>query len=176
VKLLRPSKIPERSDGDGEFVASDIWGYRKRHETFETQHLGSRRKLRPPGSFLEVHVGNFSAHRPGVIVTAHRDRAYDFVSRYFAPAKRIPEDPVSGAAHCILSPYWASGWARPRLRLFRHRGAAGRSCADWPEIAWSWKGRCVFYLEGEVEFQRPAIRGLQAGALNGSTAGEGGRR
>jgi predicted PhzF superfamily epimerase YddE/YHI9 len=45
--------------------------------------------------------------RPGVIVTAPGDGIYDFVSRYFAPAKGIPEDPVTGAAHCMLAPYWA---------------------------------------------------------------------
>jgi PhzF family phenazine biosynthesis protein len=37
--------------------------------------------------------------RPGVIVTAPGEGTYDFVSRYFAPAKGIPEDPVTGAAH-----------------------------------------------------------------------------
>ena len=43
--------------------------------------------------------------RPGTIVTAPGDGPYDFVSRYFAPAKGIPEDPVTGAAHCMLTPY-----------------------------------------------------------------------
>ena len=44
----------------------------------------------------------------GVIVTAqgHGD-TYDFVSRYFAPRFGIPEDPVTGSAHCVLGPYWA---------------------------------------------------------------------
>jgi predicted PhzF superfamily epimerase YddE/YHI9 len=39
---------------------------------------------------------------PGVIATAPGDGTYDFISRYFPPAKGIPEDPVIGAAHCIL--------------------------------------------------------------------------
>ena len=43
----------------------------------------------------------------GVIVTAPSDDGYDCVSRYFAPAKGIPEDPVTGGAHCALTPYWA---------------------------------------------------------------------
>jgi predicted PhzF superfamily epimerase YddE/YHI9 len=42
----------------------------------------------------------------GVVVTARGDDGYDFVSRYFAPAKGIPEDPVTGGAHCALVPYW----------------------------------------------------------------------
>lgn len=43
----------------------------------------------------------------GVIVTARATSGADFVSRYFAPVKGIPEDPVTGGAHCALAPYWS---------------------------------------------------------------------
>jgi PhzF family phenazine biosynthesis protein len=44
----------------------------------------------------------------GVIVTAlSDDPAYDFISRYFAPRVGVPEDPVTGSAHCCLAPYWS---------------------------------------------------------------------
>ena len=42
----------------------------------------------------------------GIIVTSQGDEPYDFVSRFFAPGLGINEDPVTGAAHCCLSPYW----------------------------------------------------------------------
>ncbi len=42
----------------------------------------------------------------GVIVTAKGDSGYDFVSRFFAPRFGIPEDPVTGSAHCALAPFW----------------------------------------------------------------------
>jgi PhzF family phenazine biosynthesis protein len=43
----------------------------------------------------------------GVIVTSISDRPeYDFISRFFAPSVGIPEDPVTGSAHCTLGPYW----------------------------------------------------------------------
>ena len=44
----------------------------------------------------------------GVIVTARADagKPYDFVSRFFAPCCGVPEDPVTGSAHCALGPYW----------------------------------------------------------------------
>jgi len=44
----------------------------------------------------------------GVIVTAAAasDDEYDFVSRFFAPRAGVPEDPVTGSAHCVLGPYW----------------------------------------------------------------------
>ena len=44
--------------------------------------------------------------RPGLIATAPGEGC-DFVSRYFAPAKGVDEDPVTGRAHCVLAPYWA---------------------------------------------------------------------
>lgn len=50
----------------------------------------------------------------GVIVTAPGGEA-DFVSRYFAPAEGIDEDPVTGSAHCCLGPYWASRLGRTEL-------------------------------------------------------------
>jgi len=45
----------------------------------------------------------------GVIVTAQadEDKDYHFVSRFFAPQSGVPEDPVTGSAHCALAPYWA---------------------------------------------------------------------
>ncbi len=44
----------------------------------------------------------------GIIVTAESsDPKYDFISRFFAPRSGIPEDPVTGSAHCCLGPYWA---------------------------------------------------------------------
>ena len=44
----------------------------------------------------------------GVVVTARgSDGEHDFVSRFFAPAAGVDEDPVTGSAHCCLAPYWA---------------------------------------------------------------------
>jgi PhzF family phenazine biosynthesis protein len=44
------------------------------------------------------------------------DADVDFVSRFFAPAKGVPEDPVTGSAHCTLTPYWAARLGKSRLR------------------------------------------------------------
>jgi PhzF family phenazine biosynthesis protein len=89
--------------------------------------------------------------RPGLIVTAPGDGIYDFVSRYFAPAKGIPEDPVTGAAHCMLAPYWAKRLGKIAFRAFQASRRGGeilcRLAGDRVEL----EGACVFYLEGEVE-------------------------
>ena len=63
--------------------------------------------------------------RSGVVVTAPGDEAYDFVSRYFAPAKGIPEDPVT-AVRCALAPLGQAS-ASQRFGHTRPRGAAERS-------------------------------------------------
>jgi predicted PhzF superfamily epimerase YddE/YHI9 len=52
----------------------------------------------------------------GVIVTSVADdAAYDFVSRFFAPRAGIPEDPVTGSAHCCLGPFWADRLGKREL-------------------------------------------------------------
>ena len=90
--------------------------------------------------------------RPGVIVTAPGDGAYDFVSRYFAPAKGIPEDPVTGAAHCMLSPYWADRLGKTAFTAFQASRRGGEVICRLVGNRVELEGRCVFYLEGEVEF------------------------
>jgi PhzF family phenazine biosynthesis protein len=52
----------------------------------------------------------------GIIVTAPADAAgHDFVSRFFAPAVGVPEDPVTGSAHCALGPFWRERLGRNEL-------------------------------------------------------------
>jgi PhzF family phenazine biosynthesis protein len=90
--------------------------------------------------------------RVGVIVTAPGDDGYDFVSRYFAPAKGIPEDPVTGGAHCALVPYWAERLNKVAFRAFQASQRGGEVFCrllsdDRVELA----GACVFYLEGRAE-------------------------
>jgi len=90
--------------------------------------------------------------RAGLIVTAPGDEEYDFVSRYFAPKKGIPEDPVTGAAHCMLTPYWSELMGKTEFRAYQASRRGGeiicRLNGDRVEL----KGACVFYLEGEVEY------------------------
>ena len=85
----------------------------------------------------------------GLIVTAPGDEV-DFVSRYFAPAAGIPEDPVTGSAHCLLTPYWARRLDKPKLTA---RQASARGGALWVEdrgARVTIAGRCQPYLEGRI--------------------------
>jgi PhzF family phenazine biosynthesis protein len=89
--------------------------------------------------------------RSGVIVTAAGDETYDFVSRYFAPAKGIPEDPVTGAAHCMLAPYWAKRMGKNEFRAFQASRRGGEISCRLVQDRVELEGACVFYLEGTVE-------------------------
>jgi PhzF family phenazine biosynthesis protein len=89
--------------------------------------------------------------RTGVIVTAPGDGSYDFVSRYFAPAKGIPEDPVTGGAHCMLVPYWAERLGKTEFRAFQASRRGGEIVCGLIGERVELQGSCVFYLEGEVE-------------------------
>lgn len=89
--------------------------------------------------------------RPGVIVTAAGEKTYDFVSRYFAPAKGIPEDPVTGAAHCMLAPYWSERLGKTAFSAFQASQRGGEITCRLFGGRVELEGGCVFYLEGEVE-------------------------
>jgi predicted PhzF superfamily epimerase YddE/YHI9 len=85
------------------------------------------------------------------IVTAPGDNGIDFVSRFFAPAQGVPEDPVTGSAHCTLAPYWAKrlGKTAFEARQVSRRGGALRCTLDGDRVGIG--GRAVTYLEGQIE-------------------------
>jgi PhzF family phenazine biosynthesis protein len=89
--------------------------------------------------------------REGVIVTAHGDPPYDFTSRYFAPAKGIPEDPVTGGAHCMLIPYWANRLGKTDFLGFQASSRGGEVICGLRGERVRLEGSCVFYLEGEIQ-------------------------
>jgi PhzF family phenazine biosynthesis protein len=85
----------------------------------------------------------------GVIATAAGDRV-DFVSRFFAPALGIDEDPVTGAAHCVLTPYWS---ARLGKKVLNARQISSRigvlECEDHGDRV-RLRGRAIFFMNGEI--------------------------
>ena len=88
----------------------------------------------------------------GVIVTAPGDDC-DFVSRFFAPAVGIPEDPVTGSAHCALTPYWAERLGKRTLHARQVSARGGELwCEDRGERV-TIAGRAVPYLEGTIEVE-----------------------
>jgi PhzF family phenazine biosynthesis protein len=111
--------------------------------------LADARQLRAvaPDMAALIRIG-----KPGYIVTAPSDDPqYDFLSRYFAPIKGIPEDPVTGSAHCMLAPYWANRLGKTQLTAFQASPRGGKIICRLVNDRVELEGECVFYLEGEVE-------------------------
>ena len=86
----------------------------------------------------------------GVIVTARGAAKYDFVSRFFAPQSGVPEDPVTGSAHCALAPYWSAKLGKKELVAFQASPRGGelrlRVAGDRIKIG----GQAVTVLRGEL--------------------------
>ncbi len=85
----------------------------------------------------------------GVIVTAKGNKV-DFVSRFFAPKYGIDEDPVTGSAHCALTPYWAKKLNKKSVYAHQVSQRGGelfcKDCGDRVVIA----GRAVKFMEGSI--------------------------
>jgi len=88
--------------------------------------------------------------RFAVIVTAPGTDC-DFVSRFFAPAKGVPEDPVTGSAHCTLIPYWSKRLGKTKLHARQISKRGGEVfCEDRGERV-KMAGKAVKFLEGFIE-------------------------
>lgn len=87
----------------------------------------------------------------GVIVTARaEDGQHDFVSRFFAPAAGVPEDPVTGSAHCALAPFWAERLGRTELSGYQasERGGTVQTRLVGDRVLLG--GSAVTVIRGEV--------------------------
>lgn len=78
----------------------------------------------------------------GLMVTARGNARYDFVSRFFAPAVGIDDDPVTGAAHCCLGPYWQERLQRDEFWAYQAsaRGGGMRAQVVGDRVLLSGKG------------------------------------
>jgi PhzF family phenazine biosynthesis protein len=85
----------------------------------------------------------------GVIVTAP-GKNVDFVSRFFAPGAGIPEDPVTGSAHCNLIPYWAGKLGKSKLHAYQLSARKGELWCELKGDRVLISGNAVTYLKGEI--------------------------
>jgi PhzF family phenazine biosynthesis protein len=101
------------------------------------------RALRPDMQAL------LSIDRFAVIATAP-GREADFVSRFFAPAKGVPEDPVTGSAHCTLIPYWSKRLGKKKLHAHQVSPRGGELwCEDRGERV-TISGKAARFFEGTI--------------------------
>lgn len=87
----------------------------------------------------------------GVIVTSRSsNRDFDFVSRFFAPGSGVDEDPVTGSAHCCLTPYWSARLGKTEMVAYQasSRGGVVRVRLDGDRVKLA--GRAVTVLRGDL--------------------------
>jgi PhzF family phenazine biosynthesis protein len=104
---------------------------------------------------LRAMTPDFTALRKvpvrGVIVTARPSSTeFDFVSRFFAPAAGVDEDPVTGSAHCALGPYWAERLGKSEFAAYQAsaRGGVVRVRLSGDRVILG--GQAVTVLRGEL--------------------------
>jgi predicted PhzF superfamily epimerase YddE/YHI9 len=99
---------------------------------------------------LTPHMDALARINRFAFIATARGEDCDFVSRFFAPAKGIPEDPVTGSAHCTLIPYWAAKLGKTTLeaRQVSRRGGElfCRLAEDRVEIG----GSARLFLRGRI--------------------------
>ena len=101
-------------------------------------------------SELDVHA---------VIVTASGENS-DFVSRFFAPAVGVDEDPVTGSAHCTLIPYWAKELRKEKLFARQVSARGGDLFCELAGNRVKIGGNATLYLKGEI-----FVEGLSKNAI-----------
>jgi predicted PhzF superfamily epimerase YddE/YHI9 len=88
----------------------------------------------------------------GLIATAPASTpGFDFVSRFFAPAAGVPEDPVTGSAHCVLAPYWEGKLGKSEFVAYQAsaRGGLVRAAVAGERVRLS--GQAVTVMKGELQ-------------------------
>lgn len=151
IKLDFPSKEPgpaeppphlDKALGNvkTKYVGKNVFDYIVEVESEEVV-----RSMKPNFTLLEL------VEARGVIVTARADDSnFDFVSRFFAPASGVPEDPVTGSAHCCLTPYWAAKLNKNEMIGYQASARGGVvKVALRGDRVWLY-GQAVTVLRGEL--------------------------
>jgi PhzF family phenazine biosynthesis protein len=111
---------------------------------FELENEEAVRDLKP--DFVEIA----KLSEEGFIVTAKTDGKYDIVSRFFGPNVGVPEDPVTGFAHCALMDYWNQKTGMTQLKAFQASKRGGELFLEKHDDRVMIRGKAVLFLEGFI--------------------------
>ena len=87
----------------------------------------------------------------GFIITAKGDGEYDIISRFFGPNVGVPEDPVTGFAHCALMDYWNQKTGMTQIRAFQASKRGGELFLEKHDDRVMIKGQAIAVLKGEIQ-------------------------
>lgn len=146
-------KLSEKADEEAFLLTtalhvpvSSVWA----HDYYAIAAVATEADVR--GIELTGDLANALQQLPywGLIVSAEGAGEYDFVSRFFAPEKGVPEDPVTGSAHCMLTPYWAERLGKTEMLAYQAsaRGGEVKCRLEGERVILS--GRAAPYLKGRI--------------------------
>jgi PhzF family phenazine biosynthesis protein len=99
---------------------------------------------------LAPDMGSLTRLGKPVIATAPGAGGVDFVSRFFAPTLGVPEDPVTGSAHCVLIPFWGERLGKTEMRAQQLSPRGGELMCKLRGKRVDIGGRAVRYLRGTI--------------------------
>lgn len=147
-----PARVPVMSEPPEGFVealgATPVGFYKAKKNMAVLETEAAVKSVQPDMDFIAHMAGD------GLIVTAQGNaegaESADCVSRYFAPHAGIPEDPVTGSAHCTIVPYWAEKLGKQDLhaRQISARGGDLYCTLDGDRVLIA--GQAVLYMRGKV--------------------------
>jgi PhzF family phenazine biosynthesis protein len=152
IELNFPAEPPEESTAPPELlralkVQSKYLGQNRFDYLVEAESERAVRDLKPDFGLLA------SVTTRGVIVTSQSvSKQYDFVSRFFAPAVGINEDPVTGSAHSCLGPYWSGKLNLQEMLAYQASARGGILKVRTERNRVYISGRAVTVLRGELAF------------------------
>ncbi|WP_088891600.1 PhzF family phenazine biosynthesis protein [Leptolyngbya ohadii] len=138
-KIDRPARLAEVLGVDVQEVYENSLGY-----LVEVTNEETVRQMQPDFGRLK----DLPVH--GIIVTSRGNAPYDFVSRFFAPAIGINEDPVTGAAHCCLVPYWCDRLQKTEFLAYQASARGGVVKARRSDNRVKLAGQAVTVMRGAL--------------------------
>lgn len=143
-----PARPPKPVDNGGQVVAA-LGG--KPQEVLAARDYLVRYASEEEVRALEPNMERIAELDKFAVIVTAPGKDCDFVSRFFAPAKGVPEDPVTGSAHCTLIPYWAAQLGKTSLRARQVSRRGGelfcKLNGDRVEIA----GYGALYMRGTIQ-------------------------
>jgi len=132
---------PSLSQVLGDAVIKNVYQYRDL--LVELEDEAAVKNCDPDFTLMKKHFDK-------IIITAKGNSA-DFVSRFFAPAAGVNEDPVTGSAHSQLIPYWSEKLGKKKMHALQLSQRGGELWVEQlNEERVTISGKCVFYMKGEI--------------------------
>jgi predicted PhzF superfamily epimerase YddE/YHI9 len=155
IELDFPSEPPTATSPPAGLTASlgvePLWIGRNRLDWLvEIGAEGDLRRLDPDFRALRAVPLGGQVERGVIVTTRATSPGFDFISRYFAPAAGIDEDPVTGSTHCCLGPFWGERLAKNDLVAYQASARGGTVKIRLGEERVFLSGQAVTVLRGEL--------------------------